>query len=194
MSKAVGINKQIALLQLSIKNISFLQKNLSATEFLDLINKIYIKIKNILKNAYIYKFTGKDFFIVLENIEEIENKENAFYFSKEILDKLKKHNEFLRQHHIPEIEFTIALDFGEVIIGKVVYGDTEKTIITGIPFQNTQRMINLNERKNITPFLFTENVYTDVQYLLTEYIISVMGFIKIENRDLYLYGSYQFNK
>jgi class 3 adenylate cyclase len=192
-----GKDRKIALLQISIKNIPFLEKNLSASEMVDLISKVYSKIKTALKerDAYLYKFTGTDFFIIFDDLENDSIKlENTFYLSKEILDKLKKHNDFLNQNHIPKLEYSMALDYGNVSIGKVVFEDTETPFIVGTPFKITNRAINLNERKNITPLLLSDNIYKEVKHILSEYIISVMGFIKIGNQEIYLYGSYQFNK
>ncbi len=197
MAQERGIKKNIALLQISIKNIAYLEKNLSSAEIIDLLNKIYVKIKTILKDkdANLYKFTGNDFFIIMENIDDDKIKtENTFYLTKEILDKLKKHNDFLAQNHIPKIEYSMALDYGKVSMGKVKFEDSVIPVITGTPFKNTQRAINLNERKNITPLLLTDNIYNKIQHILSEYIISVMGYMKIDDREIYLYGSYEFNK
>lgn len=197
MAQERGIKKEVALLHVSIRNLAYLEENLSSSEIIDLMNKVYVKIKTILKekNAYLYKFIGSDFFIIMENLEDDKIKlENTFYLTKEIFDKLKKHNDFLKQNHIPEIKYSMVLDYGKVSIGKVKFEDNSHPIILGTPFKNTQRAINLNERKNITPLLLTDNIYNKVQHILSEYMISVMGYLKIDDRDLYLYGSYLFNK
>ncbi len=197
MAQERGIKKEVALLQISIKNIAYLENNLSSAEIIDLMNKVYVKIKTILKgkDAYLYKFIGGDFFIIMDNLKNDKIKlENTFYLTKEIFDKLKKHNDFLKQNHIPEIKCSMVLDYGNVSMGKVKFEDASVPIILGTPFKNTQRAISLNEKKDITPLLLTENIYNKIQHILTEYMISVMGYMKIDDKDLYLYGSYRFNK
>ena len=197
MKTGRGSKRKVALLQVSIKNIAYLEDNLSSSEIIDLINKVYNKIKVILKekDAYLYKFTGSNFFIIMDDLENNKIKlENTFYLSKEILEKLKKHNDFLEQNHIPKIEYSMALDYGNVFIGNVKFEDNSFPIIIGSPFKITNRIITLNEKKNITPLILTDSIYNEITDVLSEYIISVMGLIRIGKKDVYLYGSYQFNR
>jgi class 3 adenylate cyclase len=197
MASTRGKKKKIALLQISIRNISYLEENLSSSELIDMINKVYEKIKTVLKDkdAYLYKMVGENFYIIMDDLEnDTIKKENTFYLAKDILEKLKNYNKFLKQHHIPKLEYSMALDYGDVFVGKVKYEEKEQAVIIGTPFKNTNRAIALNEKFNITPLLLTNNIYNEIKHILTEYIISVMGYIKTDTYDLYLYGSYQFNK
>jgi len=196
MTEERGKSKKIALLQISIKNIPFLEENLSSPEIIDLINKIYTKVKTIIKTkeAYLYKFTGSNFFIIFNDMHDNKNLKKAFNTTKEIFEKLKKHNDFLNMNHIPKLDYSYVLDYGDVSVGKVKYEDIEKTILVGTPFRVTNRATILNERRNITPILITENVYQEIKTILSEYLITVMGSIKLYQEDIYLYGSYQFNK
>ena len=120
MSQERGKNIKLALLQISIKNIPSLEEKLAPSEIMDLIDKVYSKIKNIIedKDAYLYNFIGSNFFIIFNDVEDSKTKiEESFFTSKEILEKLKKHNDFLVMNHIPKLEYSFVLDCGNIISG-----------------------------------------------------------------------------
>lgn len=177
-----GEQLEAALLFCDIRRFTTMAEQLNPKEIVHYLNEYYSMMSEVIKqhNGVINQFVGDEIFVSFGAPEPIAEPEmSAVRCAKEMISKLEKINEQLKDIVSEEIVVGIGINYGPIIAGNLGSDDRLSYSITGDAV-NTAKRIESITRKMPNAILISQSIYEKTKDLVKT---KPLGEVRIKGKN-----------